>query len=211
MKLEVRDLAVDIGHRKIFSDVNLSCQSGQLVALVGASGSGKTTLLNCLGQLQRASSGSIRINGEEASHWSDRRRARFWRQSAAFVYQDYGIVEEESVGFNVALSDIPVFRRRPRITNRLRECLDAVGLGGRESEPVSVLSGGEKQRCGVARALYKKAECLFVDEPTASLDAANRKAISELLVSSARSGALVIVATHDDQLAAEADQTLLLS
>ena len=173
MSIEASDLGVTIAGRRILDGVTLTCRPGQVIALVGPSGCGKTTLLNCLGLLQRPSAGAVSVNGHDTA--SDRARRRFWRREAAFVYQDYGLIEEETLAYNVTLRAPGFLRCRPRPDARLDGILETVGLAGRQAETASVLSGGEKQRAGVARALYKEASYVFADEPTASLDPDNRR------------------------------------
>ena len=210
MSIEVTDLAVTIGSHTILDGVTLTCRPGEVLALVGASGSGKTTLLNCLGLLQRPTRGTIRVDEVDATGWGERPRQRFWRDKAAFIYQDYGLIDEDSLAYNVTLTQPGPFRRRPRISPRVEDTLATVGLAGRALDRVSVLSGGEKQRAGVARALYKKASYIFADEPTASLDADNRHTVTRLLAKAAADGACVVIATHDEELAAHADTAITL-
>lgn len=203
MSIEASDLGVTIAGRRILDGVTLTCRPGQVIALVGPSGCGKTTLLNCLGLLQRLSAGTVSVDGHDMA--SDRARRRFWRREAAFIYQDYGLIEEETLAYNVTLR-APGLLRRPRPDARLDGILETVGLAGRQAETASVLSGGEKQRAGVARALYKEASYVFADEPTASLDPDNRRIVTgRLLERAAKAGACVVIATHDDALASRAD------
>ncbi|WP_149205055.1 ABC transporter ATP-binding protein [Actinotalea subterranea] len=210
MSIEVTDLTVTIGSHTILDAINLTCRPGEMLALVGASGSGKTTLLNCLGLLQRPTRGTIRVDGTDASGWGDRPRQRFWRDKAAFIYQDYGLIEDDSLEYNVTLTPRGLFRNRRRVQPRVEDALATVGLAGRALDRVSVLSGGEKQRAGVARALYKRASYIFADEPTASLDADNRDTVTRLLARAAADGACVVIATHDEELAAHADSAVTL-
>ncbi len=210
MSIEVTDLNVTIGSHTILDAISLTCRPGEMLALVGASGSGKTTLLNCLGLLQRPTSGTIRVDGTDASGWGERPRQRFWRDKAAFIYQDYGLIEDDSLADNVTLTPPGLFRNRRRVNPRVEDALATVGLAGRALDRVSVLSGGEKQRAGVARALYKRASYIFADEPTASLDADNRDTVTRLLAQAAADGACVVIATHDEELAAHADTAVTL-
>ena len=111
MSIEASDLGVTIAGRRILDGVTLTCRPGQVIALVGPSGCGKTTLLNCLGLLQRLSAGTVSVDGHDMA--SDRARRRFWRREAAFIYQDYGLIEEETLAYNVTLR-APGLLRRPR-------------------------------------------------------------------------------------------------
>lgn len=146
------NLGVDISGRTIFKSVDIRIESGTSMAIVGASGSGKTTLLNCLGLLIRPTHGKVVIDGRVMSNASQGGVLRFWRNSAAFVYQDSGVIDEETVGYNVSLSR----KAEKHDTASLESALEKVGLGGRLQERAITLSGGEKQRLGIARAIYRK-------------------------------------------------------
>lgn len=210
MDIEAHDLRVVIDGRTIVEDVSLVCRPGTSTALVGPSGSGKTTLLHCLGLLQAPTSGRVLVDAVDTTSWRGSKRRRFWQDHAAFVLQDYGVIEEETVAFNVMM--MPATRRRgPDSLQRMRAALVRTGLDDRESEPAARLSGGEKQRLAIARALYKKAEVVYVDEPTASLDATNRHRVVELFVSMTRAGCTVIVSTHDDEMINACDRIYSLA
>ena len=200
MSIITRDLRMEIPGRTIFSDVNVSVSSGQITALVGPSGSGKTTLLNILGLLLRPTAGLVEIDGEDATGWKENKIQRFWREKAAFIYQDAGIIPGRTVAYNVNLRVPNIFGRFPNPDHDTLRALEAVGMQSRMQEDVTVLSGGEKQRVGIARALYRQARYIYADEPTASLDAANRAQVISLLEEAARAGSAVIVATHDEPL-----------
>jgi len=169
---------------------------------VGPSGCGKTTLLHCLGLLLRPDAGSIRIDGRATRDWGSGRVRRFWRDHAAFVLQEYGIVDDESVAYNVTMTASLFTNRVLGDRARLEDALRRTRLSGRDGERAAHLSGGEKRRLAVARAIYKDAAVILVDEPTASLDADNRQRVIELLVERARAGCTVIAATHDEEMMA---------
>lgn len=197
MNIDAAAVTVVIDGHQIIQDESLSCQPDAITALVGPSGCGKTTLLHCLGLLQQPTSGRILVDGTDTTNWNPGKRRKFWRDHAAFVLQDYGIMDEESVAFNVVMA-ASVLGRRPRGDGkRLGDALDQTGLAGRSEERAAHLSGGEKQRLAVARAIYKRASVILVDEPTASLDDANRDRVIDLFVRRAQEGCAVIVATHD--------------
>lgn len=195
------NLGVDISGRTIFKSVDIRVESGTSMAIVGASGSGKTTLLNCLGLLIRPTHGKVVIDGRVMSNSSRGDVLRFWRNSAAFVYQDSGVIDEETVGYNVSLSR----KAEKHDTASLESALEKVGLGGRLQDRAIALSGGEKQRLGIARAIYKEADVIFADEPTASLDSDNRAMVRNLLLEQSRMGACVVISTHDVDLAYACD------
>jgi putative ABC transport system ATP-binding protein len=144
--------------------------------------------------------GRILIDGDDVTRYGDAARRRFWRDHAAFVLQDYGIMDEEPVAFNVTMQASILGRRVTGNQERLVQALEQTGLHGRADELASHLSGGEKKRLAMARAIYKDAAILFVDEPTASLDAANRRKVIDLLADFAAQGRTVIVATHDSEM-----------
>lgn len=153
--------------------------------------------MHCLGLLLPVTGGKITVDGSDATGWSSRRRRQFWRDHAAFVLQDYGIIDDESLAFNVRLRG-----GRSDRDPGLVAALERTGLAGRTDELASHLSGGEKQRLALARAIYRSASVLLVDEPTASLDAGNRRSVIELCAGFARHGATVIVSTHDEEMIA---------
>lgn len=202
MHLEARSLDISIDGLPVVRDQSLVCGPGTVTGLVGPSGSGKTTLLHSLGLLQPSTGGEVLVDGADSSSWSASRRRRFWRDHATFVLQDYGVMLEESVGFNVTMAASVWGGRLRGDRTRLQEALALTGLDGREAETASHLSGGEKQRLAMARAIYKRADAIFVDEPTASLDHDNADRVIRLLLERAEAGAVVVVATHDPSVMA---------
>jgi putative ABC transport system ATP-binding protein len=199
MKVEAQEISLSIGGKKVLNRESICCLPGKMSALVGPSGCGKTTLLNCLGLLLPVDEGSIFIDGNNVTKFNAASRRKFWRDYAAFILQDYGIMDEETVAFNVTMES-SVFGRIKGNRERLTQVLKQTGLQGREEELAGHLSGGEKQRLALARAIYKDAKILFVDEPTASLDADNRKMVIDLFTEFASRGRTVIVSTHDQEM-----------
>jgi putative ABC transport system ATP-binding protein len=206
--IQGQNLSVTIDGREIVKDESVRCAAGEMTALVGPSGSGKTTLLHALGLLLPVSSGRILLDETDVTNYDGRQRRRFWRDHAGFVLQDYGIIDDETVAFNVTLRGKP---RTAPANGRLIAALERTGLAGRHSETASHLSGGEKQRLALARAIYRRTSILFVDEPTASLDVANRRAVIELFTGFAREGATVVVSTHDEEMIAACDRRHLMA
>ena len=204
MIIQTKNIGIKISGKTIFSNISLEIYPNEMIAITGPSGSGKTTLLNCLGLIQSVNSGDILIENQNASQWKEKEKTSFWQEKAAFIYQDYGIIEDENVRYNVTLN------KRQAKTKVVDDILHTVGLGGRGQDMAAVLSGGEKQRLGVARAIYKKATIIFADEPTASLDQSNRETIIKLLRTCSQNGACVIIATHDERLVKECDRSIAL-
>lgn len=200
MNIEADNVSAVIDGREILSHVSLNCSPGQMTALVGPSGCGKTTLLHCLGLLQVPTGGSVRVDGEDTVNWKPSGRRRFWQRHSAFILQDHGVMEEESVAFNVTMALSVLGQRAVGDLAGLETALDETGLSGRGAEMAAHLSGGEKQRLGIARAIYKNAKVVFADEPTASLDDGNRTRVIEQFAARAAGGCTVIIATHDDKM-----------
>ena len=202
MEIKAQRITVEIGGRYIFKDISISLEGNKMIAITGKSGSGKTTLLNCLGLIQNIKKGSILIDGNDTGSWNDSDKTKFWHKSASFIYQDYGIIDNESVYYNVTLNKWKQNR------NRVDEVLSLVGLIGRGNDYATVLSGGEKQRIGIARAIYKNSKVIFADEPTASLDSQNREQVVRLLKNRREEGVMIIIATHDERLVSECDENI---
>ena len=169
MLIEAQDISVAIGGRTVLDGETVQCPPGIMTALVGPSGCGKTTLLHCLGLLLPVDQGRILIDGHDVTRYGTAARRRFWRDHAAFILQDYGIMDEESVAFNVTMQASILGRRVTGNQERLAQVLEQTGLQGREGELASHLSGGEKQRLALARAIYKDATfCSLMSPPLRS-------------------------------------------
>jgi len=204
MNIRANNVSLSINGRRILSNVTLLAEGGKMTALTGKSGSGKTTLLNCLGLIHPIDSGKIFVDNNDVTGWRESQRTLFWKDYASFIYQDYGIIDDETVSFNVSL------KKFGNNQGQIKEVLEIVGLQGREKDKALVLSGGEKQRLGIARAILKNASVIFADEPTASLDNSNRQLVVSLLKDCANRGAAIILATHDERLVAECDTVVSL-
>lgn len=205
MLIEARNISVKIGTRTVLKEESVTCKPGMVTAFIGPSGAGKTTLLHCLGLLLPIDKGSIYLNGMDITNYNTFQRRQFWQKHVSFILQDYGIMDEESVAFNVTMKSSLFGKRIGGNKERLLQSLDQTGLKGRESELASYLSGGEKQRLALARAIYIDANILLVDEPTASLDKDNRQLVIQLLKKFARRDRTVVVSTHDAEMIAASD------
>lgn len=194
------------------NDVSFQVARGSLVALVGRSGSGKTTLLNCIGGLDRPSSGSIVVDDIVVTKLSERKRTALRRDTVAFVFQTFGLVPMLSAAENVGL---PMRLRRAKTSvrdRRVAELLDLVGLAKHMHQRPAELSGGQQQRVAIARALANQPKLLIADEPTGQLDADTGAAIMSLLRTViADQGMTALVSTHDQSLMDIADRTVHLA
>ncbi|MFO7243455.1 MAG: ABC transporter ATP-binding protein [Actinomycetes bacterium] len=193
-------------------DVSFEIPRGQLVALVGRSGSGKTTLLNCIGGLDRPSSGRIVVDDLDVTAMSERRRTALRRDTVAFVFQTFGLVPmlsaAENVGLPLRLRNVKTSVREKRVA----ELLDIVGLSRHVNQRPAELSGGQQQRVAIARALANEPRLLIADEPTGQLDADTGQAIMALLREVISSqGMTALISTHDPSLMAIADATVRLA
>lgn len=194
----------------VLRDVNLHIQEGDFVAILGPSGSGKTTLLGLLAGLDRPSSGSIQLAGQELAHLSEDERARFRRDTVGFVFQSFQLIPSLTARENV---QVPLeLRGEMDAPQRARELLGRVGLGDRYDHYPTQLSGGEQQRVALARAFVHSPRILFADEPTGNLDAGTGQGIIQLMDElNQETRTTLILVTHDLELAARARRTIRLA
>jgi ABC-type lipoprotein export system ATPase subunit len=204
-------VAVEAGDVVVLASTTLTVEAGEVVAVTGPSGSGKTTLLGCISGTVVPSRGTIEVDGVEVSALSAAERARFRREHVGLIFQEPELLDELTVGENVALQMLFAGVSRSQTQTRARAALDRVAVGHLVEARVSRLSGGEAQRVAVARALACRAAVLVADEPTASLDADNVRAVTRLLVEAARrDGTAVVIATHDPEVASACDRVVPL-
>jgi lipoprotein-releasing system ATP-binding protein len=196
---------------QVLSDINLTINKGDKTAIVGSSGSGKSTLLHLLGGLDQASSGSIKIQGQDIYQLSAAKLSQLRNQSLGFVYQFHHLLPEFTAVENVAIPLVIGGQAPKHAQQEAAELLEKVGLGHRLSHKPSELSGGERQRAALARALITKPACLLADEPTGNLDHHTANAIFDLILELNESlGTALVIVTHDRDLAARLDKTLTL-
>lgn len=190
--------------------VTLSVAAGEFVAVTGASGSGKSTLLTVLSGLDLPNSGSIHIDGTEVTSAREQDLAGLRNQKIGFVFQDFHLVPSLTAWENVAFPAELAGRGDAR--SQARALLDQVGLGERLASFPHQLSGGEKQRVALCRAVINRPALLFADEPTGNLDTKNGQEVIRLLLElRAQSGSTLVLVTHSDSLAELADRVLVMS
>lgn len=178
------------------SEVSFEIGTGEMVFVTGHSGAGKSTLIKLLALIERPSRGHIVIEGE---HLASTRGARIaaYRQRLGLVFQDYRLLADRSIAANVALPLQIAGCDETELQKRVRAALDLVGLGGRERVLPSMLSGGEQQRVGIARAIVARPALIVADEPTGNLDPQLASEIMQLFVALAHTGSTILVASHD--------------
>ncbi|MDC9724470.1 MAG: lipoprotein-releasing ABC transporter ATP-binding protein LolD [Gammaproteobacteria bacterium] len=195
----------------VLTDINLSVNKGDRLAIVGSSGSGKSTLLHLLGGLDEPSNGAVKIHGQDINHLSVNALSKLRNQSLGFVYQFHHLLPEFTALENVAIPLI-IGGTQPKLAQQQAEALlKKVGLGHRLIHKPSELSGGERQRAALARALITQPDCLLADEPTGNLDHRTAQAIFDLILELNESlGTALIIVTHDTDLASQMDRVLTL-
>ncbi len=194
---------------RALDDVSLTVEAGEFVAIVGSSGSGKSTMLHMIGGVDRPTSGTVYLNGQDVFARSDEQLAVFRRREVGLVYQFYNLVPVLDVVENMTL---PVLLDgRPVNQKRLENMLHVLGLEGREHHLPNQLSGGQQQRVAVGRALMNSPAIVLADEPTGNLDTKNSAEIMTLLrKSNAQLGQTLIVITHDEDIALSADRVVTI-
>jgi putative ABC transport system ATP-binding protein len=186
--------------------VSFVVDRGEFVAIMGPSGSGKTTLLGILGCLDRPTTGSYRLVGQEMSGLSETRRARVRGERIGFVFQAYNLLPRSTAFKNVELPLIYAGVRAAERRSRALEALASVGLSQRAHHLPSQLSGGEQQRVAIARALVVQPSVVLADEPTGNLDSASADEVLTILEQVNRQGATIVMVTHSSQVAERASR-----
>lgn len=186
---------------QVLKDANLSIDKGEMVAIKGSSGAGKSTLLHIIGCLDKPTSGSYLLNGQDVSQLSLSKLAEIRNASFGFVMQHFALIEEDNALQNVATPLLFAKARRSQMDARAMEQLCNVGMEQMANKRIATLSGGEKQRVAIARAMVNNPEIILADEPTGALDRANTEKIVQLFQQLNEKGKTIIIVTHDDFVA----------
>jgi putative ABC transport system ATP-binding protein len=203
-----KSFALDDSEIEVLKHISLHVKQGEFVAIMGKSGSGKSTLLSILAGLDQPSAGKVVLNGDDLTHMSEEDLALKRQADIGFVFQSFHLIPTLSVRENI---EFPLNIARQHNDKRVNELIDAVELSHRVNSFPHQLSGGEKQRTALARALVANPKILFADEPTGNLDGKNADQVLSLLLNlqQAFNTALVVV-THDPGLAERADRTITI-
>ncbi len=202
-----RTYKVSSGQVEALRGVSYDFENGLFYAVIGRSGSGKSTLLHILSGLDRPTSGSVEVNGTDFTRYSDTKMAIFRRRHMGFVFQQYNLLDDYNVLTNITMPLTLDGRRADQ--DYLQEVTGMLGLSDKLAKYPSELSGGEQQRCAIARSVLAKPHIIFADEPTGNLDKKVGEDTMGLLRDSARRfGQTLIVVTHDLDIARKADQVI---
>lgn len=192
----------------VLRDISFEANYGEFVSILGVSGSGKSTLLNCISSLSAPTEGVVKVNNCNPYQLKNSRLSKFRREDISFIFQSYNLFPALPVLENVAL---PLRLSHKKVCrDDIQTLLDKMNFRADLMSPVSSLSGGEKQKVAIARAILSKTRIIFADEPTGALDSTSRKIIFEMLADLAQEGRCVIMVTHDIELASQTDRALIL-
>ncbi len=210
--IEIRNVSKSYGSLTVLHDVSLFIPEGEIMAIVGPSGAGKTTLLQIAGTLDRPDSGSVLFDGTDVLRLKDRRLSEFRNRNIGFVFQFHQLLPEFSALENVALPAWIAGVKKKMALEEAEKILDSLGMGERLRHKPAELSGGEKQRTAIARALINHPKVVFADEPTGSLDSRNRDEIQAIIARLRDElGQTFVMVTHDPEMASIADRTVRMT
>ena len=207
--IEAKGLHKSFGTLEVLKGVNLCVQQGEILAIVGKSGAGKTTLLQILGTLDRPTSGQVFINGQDVFRLGEKSLATFRNRHIGFIFQFHQLLPEFTALENVMMPALIAGESRKQSTQRAEQLLTDLGLSERLHHKPNALSGGEKQRVAAARALMMSPSVSLADEPTGSLDEANKQELNRLLLHLRKQyQQTIIIVTHDKDLTSIADRVV---
>lgn len=207
--IEIKGIRKSFGSLQVLKGIDLKIDKGEVVSIVGPSGAGKTTLLQIIGTLDRADSGTVVVDGVDTNGMNARRLAEFRNRHIGFVFQFHQLLPEFTAVENIMIPAYIAGMSTKDARRRAEELLDFMGLTDRANHKPNELSGGEKQRVAVARALVNNPAVILADEPSGSLDSKNKAELHQLFFDLRdRFGQTFVIVTHDEQLASITDRTI---
>lgn len=207
--IQIRNIKKSFGTLEVLKGIDLDIEKGKIVSIVGPSGAGKTTLLQIMGTLDKPDCGSVIVNGIDVMKLNDAKRSAFRNKHMGFVFQFHQLLPEFTALENVMMPALIGGTNRREAKKRAEELLAFMGLSDRASHKPNELSGGEKQRVAVCRALVNKPDVVFADEPSGSLDTHNKEELHKLFFDLRNQmGQTFVIVTHDEHLANLADRKI---
>lgn len=207
--IDIKNITKSFGSLQVLKGIDLHINKGEIVSIVGPSGAGKTTLLQIIGTLDMPDSGSIVIDGIDVSNLSKAKLSDFRNRHLGFVFQFHQLLPEFTALENIMIPAFIAGTSQSEAKERAMELLKFMGLEDRASHKPNELSGGEKQRVAVARALVNKPAVILADEPSGSLDSKNKAELHQLFFDLRdKFGQTFVIVTHDESLAATTDRTI---
>ena len=207
--IEIRNIRKSFGSLEVLKGIDMTINKGEIVSIVGPSGAGKTTLLQIIGTLDRPDAGSVMIDHIDVTSLSQKKLSDFRNQHIGFVFQFHQLLPEFTALENVMIPAYIAGSSTKEARKRAEELLQFMNLGERAGHKPNELSGGEKQRVAVARALINHPDVILADEPSGSLDSKNKEELHQLFFDLRNQfGQTFIIVTHDEQLASITDRTI---
>lgn len=207
--INIQGITKSFGNLQVLKGIDLHIGKGEIVSIVGPSGAGKTTLLQIIGTLDRPDSGSVTVDGINVSGLSTNKLSDFRNRHIGFVFQFHQLLPEFTALENIIIPAFIAGKGRSEAKARAEELLQFLGLADRANHKPNELSGGEKQRVAVARALVNEPAVILADEPSGSLDTKNKAELHQLFFDLRdKFGQTFVIVTHDEQLAAITDRTI---
>ena len=207
--IEIQGITKSFGELQVLKGIDLIIYKGEVVSVVGPSGAGKTTLLQIMGTLDKADSGSVVINGVEVGSLKEKELSAFRNKQIGFVFQFHQLLPEFTALENVMIPALIGGMSPDKAMKKAKATLAFLGLAERASHKPAELSGGEKQRVAVARALINDPAVIFADEPSGSLDSKNKEELHQLFFDLRdKLGQTFVIVTHDEDLAQLTDRTI---
>ncbi|MEU6217598.1 ABC transporter ATP-binding protein [Streptomyces sp. NPDC047022] len=207
--VELSEVHKEFGDAKALDGVDLRIRAGEAVAVMGPSGCGKSTLLNMVAGLDRPTSGTVRVQGQDLGQLNETGLALFRRRHIGMIFQFFNLIDDLPALDNVALAAQLTGTTARQARRRALELLDELGVAHRKDTYPATLSGGERQRVAVARALMNRPALLLADEPTGALDSRSGEQVMDLLIDLNQIGQTLLIVTHDPNLAARCASRLV--